>query len=60
VKRLLSLLAVTAGIMVLAGGAAADTCACGNGYPVLVGCAYGQGTWDYGPFASPRIRQGPC
>jgi hypothetical protein len=33
---------------------------CGNGYPVLVGCAYGQGTWDYGPYASPRIRQGGC
>jgi hypothetical protein len=37
-----------------------DNCACGGSYPILVGNAYGQCTWDYGPYSSPRIRQAPC
>ena len=37
-----------------------DASACGGSYPVLIGNAYGQCTWDYGPYSSPRIRQAPC
>jgi hypothetical protein len=60
-KRLLLFGAtLAAAIGVSASAATADTCACGNGYPVLIGNAYGQCTWDYGPYASPRIRQAPC
>jgi hypothetical protein len=37
-----------------------DSCACGGSWPRLLGCVYGQGTYDMGPWVSPRYQQGPC
>jgi hypothetical protein len=60
-KRLLLFGAtLAAAIGVSASAATADSCACGSGYPALVGAAYGYCTWDYGPGSSPRYTTRPC